>query len=676
VDVVGHDAVTLSLGMDKLFELGGGFTAGQAMKLVREQGVGVGEAVDQMTKIQMLAHRSSVSVSDFTSNVVTAATELKDYGVRVDSVAVGMTLLQEKFGDIGLNAQAAMEYAQQGVKEITGGLKGAGLGIQGLLAKQLGYGGDSGGASLSGRYEMLDKLQSGSQEDFVRIVKGLHSVAATQTKGTYGGSDEVRQREYLDRQGFGVLGAKAIYTIGTQIEMGQSIDQVSKEEWEAIRKAFSVEGTKISDLQKKSAQFSKALAKMGQGILFTITNFMALMIISIKTIMSIDWKIEVVEGIVKSTVGQSAAKLLRGVADATGLSDTTAADTAEVLGMFRTQWKATAKSAGQAYSGMNDSLGALHDIVEPLLKPIFIAMDFQTGGDMSETMDDATAEAEGRKTLTPEFWAEFDAMCKRQGVDPMEMRTMLSSEHGFRIWGSHRVNYVVDAKGQYVISKATGKRTQQAKGLGAWVWATAHAAGMSREEWKRLEYMPASEQLPFLERTMRMMGIRGLNAKAIHVKWMGSGYMKGNPHNAIAVASWWWDTPEGKAWIEAGGKISGRASQHRNYTQNKNMDKEGKGYITKADLDKLIDRCPVCKKRVYNCKCQKKPVAVEAKRVSVVKGSAPEVEVTITIASSASIAAAAGRETFTTTVNPTSKVEILDPNIAEAMKIFNVPTGE
>ena len=370
---VGHDVVTLTLGMDKMFELGGGFTAGQAMKLVQMQGLGVGDAVDRITKVEMLAHRASVSVSGFTEEAVTAANELKDYGVQVDSVAVGMTLLQGRFQDIGLNAQAAMEFAQQGVKEITSGLKGAGLSVQGLLMQQLG----ASGASLEGRYQMMDALQSGDERTLMEVTRGLYGVAKKETKGTYGGKDEVRQREYLERQGFGVMGAKAIYTMGVHIDRGQSIDEISKKEWGDIKKAFKVEGSKTSDLMKKSEQLSKALAALGQGVLLTITNFMALMIISVKTMLSVDWKLEIVEGVIKTTLGQSAASIVRGIAEVVGASDARVADSSQVMQMFNQQWRATTKAAGDTYSGIARTKGAIMDVARPLIKPILIAMDYR-----------------------------------------------------------------------------------------------------------------------------------------------------------------------------------------------------------------------------------------------------------------------------------------------------------
>ena len=620
IGVVGHDVVTLSIGMDKMFEMSSGFTAQAAMQVVRNQGVGVGDAVDRIVKVEMLAHRASVSVADFTNEAVQASSELANYGIRVDSVAVAMSSLQERFKDIGLNSQAAMEFAQQGVKEISSGVKSAGLSVQVMLAEQLGLGSD-----VSARYKLLDSLQSGSQHSFIEVAQGLHRVASKQTKGTYGGSDEVREREYLERQGMGLMGSKAIYTIGEQVSRGQKIDEVSKQEWEDIRKAFQIEGTKTSDLQKKSMKLSKDLAKMGQGILFTITNFMALMIISIKTLMSVDWKMSVVEGMIKVTLGKSAAEMLRSVADAVGVSDTVASKSTEhILEMFHKQWSATAKAAKHAYSGMSDSLSAMNDIVKPLMRPIYMALDF-------DSMEESGAS--GSAGLTPAFWRDFDSMCARLGVDPVELKRVIAAETGWNAWGPERVNYVMDKDGRPKLD-AQGNKIAQAKGLGAWIHNTAiKVAGMTEEQWQRLEYMSASEQLPFLEKTFRAMGVKGLTAEQIHVKMFGEGYLKTNPPlgggGAMFIGKKWWESAAGKAWLAANPGYKTKALEQYNlYWQNKQLDLDDKGYITVDDLSKTTQRCGGCNRPLRDCRCPKVTVVSATRRRTAL---GPEVLVTLKI---------------------------------------------
>lgn len=655
---VGHDVVTLSLAMDKMFELSGGFTAQKAMEVVRNQGASVGDAVDRIMRVEMLAHRASVSVGDFTQEAVSAANELADYGVRVDSVAIAMTSLQDRFKDIGLNAQAAMEYAQQGVKDIAGGLKGANLGIQTMLAEQLGLGSD-----MRARYRLLDALSAGKERDFIDVVHGLHRIAKTQTRRTYGGTEEVREREYLERQGFGLMGSKAVYTIGEQVERGQKVDAISKDEWEDIRKAFKIEGTKISELQKQSAQLTKALAKMGQGILFTITNFMALMIISVKTILSVDWKLEVVEGMVKSTLGGTVAKFVRGAGEAIGMVDDGAADAGAVLAMFNEQWRATARGAKQAYSGMSDSLSALNDIVQPLMKPIYMAIGIEAGE------SDYVAGIAG---LTPEFWREFDAMCKRLGVDPKELKKVIMAETGWNAWGADRVNYVIGSDGRPKLD-AQGRKIAQAKGLGAWIHSTAiGVAKMTEEQWQNLENMPAMEQLPFLERSFRALRIRGLTAEQIHVKLFGTGYMKTNPMGAMYIGKQWWEGPEGQAWLRAHPEYRIKAMEQYNlYWQNKDLDWDKKGYITAEDVARTTLRCEKCGKVLAHCKCPKVGVK-DAVRTN--SPSGPGVRLTIEIHTPAAVPPV--RSTVMRTA-PTSAELFLSDNqrmLLEAYGIYEPPS--
>lgn len=615
IGVVGHDAVTMTLGLDKMLELSSGFTAKSTMDIVRNQGESVDSAVDKISKIEMLAHRAGLGVEEFTQASVQAATELSNYGVTADSVAVALTIMQEKFQNIGMSSHTAMEYSQQATKEITSGVRGAGVGVQALLAEQTGR-----QASMAGRYEMLDALQRGEHQEFMTLVQGLHKAAKKQTTGTYGGDEQVREREYLERLGFGTLGSKAIFSIGEQVDAGKSIDEISKDEWAEIKKSFQVEGEKVSDLQKKSAVLSKGLAKVGQGVLLTMTNFMGLLIVSVKTMLAVDWKLSTVEGMLKSTVGSSVASILRGMGEAVGMSDATVVEANDVLKSFHEFADATAASARKAYSGVSDSTSALTDIVKPLLLPIVKAIEFGSP---------ATGTEAGSKEpgLTAAFWRDFDDMANRLGVDPLELKKVITAETG---WNAAAVNYVVGPDGKPKLDER-GQKIPQAKGLGAWIHSTAiKVAGMTEEQWQNLENMAPAEQLPFLERYYKALRIKGLTAEQIHSKMFGEGYRGSNPYGAHYIASWFWTTPAGSRWLaeHPGFKLKNEASQYMAYEQNKQLDKERKGYITAEDVASTTQRCSKCGKVKFNCTCAKAKVT-DAVRVDTTSGA--EVKVTLTV---------------------------------------------
>lgn len=634
---VGQDVVTLTLGMDKMFELSAGFTAHAAMQVVKQQGLGVGDAVDRIMKIEMLAHRSGTGVESLTNEALQAAIELRDYGVTVDSVAMSMVTLQDRFKDIGLNSQAAMEYAQQGTKEIAGGLKSAGLGVQVMLAEQLGEGG-----GLQGRYGMMDSLSKGTQRDFQTMAQGLYEVSRKQTSGTHGGSDEVRQREYLEQQGFGFTGAKSIFAIGEQVSKGRKIDEITKDEWAEIQKSFKTEGSKVSEIQKNEAKLSKDFAKLGQGILLTITNFMSFLIISVKTLMSGDWKLAMVEGVVRATVGDGAANALHTTVGAAAKVASYAvganvvpdvAAPSQSLAMFREQWKATEKGAKKAYSGLSDSTSTVLNIVKPLMQPINMAMSL---GDDDEDEEDDKEPIQGRAGLTPAFWRKFDAMCGRLGIAPGELKKVIMAETGWNAWGDDRVNYAINPDGTYKLGP-DGKRIAQAKGLGSWIHSTAiNVAHMTEAQWLDLQNMPASQQLTFLERTFKAMGVRGKTAEQIHGRQFGAGYRATNPFSAYYVSPTFWQTKAGKEFLAAnpGYKPKNDKSQAYAYSQNKNLDREGKGYISQDDVDSLTMVCPTCHKVVFNCKCPKVKI-VRAVRANTTSG--PEVQLTFHIETAAAI---------------------------------------
>jgi phage FluMu protein Com len=199
-------------------------------------------------------------------------------------------------------------------------------------------------------------------------------------------------------------------------------------------------------------------------------------------------------------------------------------------------------------------------------------------------------------------------MCGRLGVEPGELKKVITAETGF---DPERSNYIRTADGGFKLD-AKGRKIAQAKGLGSWLHSTAiRVAGMTEEQWQNLEKMPAMAQLPFLERTFRAMGVRGLTAEQIHVRQFGTGFMKTNPTlpgggRSIYIGKAWWESEAGKKWLKEHPEYKSQAlRQYNMYEQNKQVDQDGKGYITEEDVAKTTVRCKRCNKVLYHCKCPK-----------------------------------------------------------------------
>lgn len=572
---VGHNAVNLTLAMDKMFEIGSGFTARGAVQMVQKHGQTLDSSVKSMVRIEMAAKRAGAGVVAFTEETLESAEMLREYGVRADSVANTLLDLQDRFKNIGLNAQAAMTYASQGVKELAQGVKSFGAGMQTMLAEQMGLGGDQ-----AARFQLLDALQQGTQVEMGQLVVHLFATAKKQTAGGFGGSEEVRIRSYLQAQGLGNLGAKAIYEIGEHVDKGNSVDSVSKEEWTEIRKSFLTEGQKTSDLGKQTYKLMQGLAHAGEGMLLAVTNLLAFTIMSVKALLAMPWKLTVVEGVVRVMFGETAGNVIKWIGELTGASTGVGHERDRLMAALTTQWKETAKAAKQAYAGISESAKAVKDIMGPLLKPITEALTFRVGDlDDSESAWDASKWS-GMRSLSARFWARFEDVAKAQGLDPKELMKAVVTETGFN---------------PTLISKAG------AKGFFQLIHSVAKALKMPEDVWNRFDKMSPEEQLEWFARYLRMAGIKGgMDATDIKVAMLGKGFMKENPYNALYVGRQFWQTEKGREWLRDHPryKLQQEGLQYKAYEQNKEDDFDSKGYISREDMRRVVESKDKSRKNV------------------------------------------------------------------------------
>lgn len=159
-----------------------------------------------------------------------------------------------------------------------------------------------------------------------------------------------------------------------------------------------------------------------------------------------------------------------------------------------------------------------------------------------------------------DFWAKYVAMCKRLQIDPKELARVLNSESKFSPGSVNR-------------HTVTGQ--PQAKGLNQITKSTGTAMGMPPGYWDTYENVSATEQLIWVEKYFR--GSKGATAGQLYRKNFG-GY--NNPNGSLYDK-----TACAKGYVNC-------KFQEVAYQQNLGLDKDNKGYITGADLEKILPVLP------------------------------------------------------------------------------------
>jgi len=157
-----------------------------------------------------------------------------------------------------------------------------------------------------------------------------------------------------------------------------------------------------------------------------------------------------------------------------------------------------------------------------------------------------------------DFWVQYVTMCNRLGCNPEDLANVIQSESGFRS------NAVSKSK--------TGQPI--AKGLFQLVRSTAKGLGMTDEEFDQFEHTPPENQLVWMEKFYKGRA-RGKDAAALKLITFG-GYNNsdGSIYNSTALP------PE----------YRNPKAQRKAYDNNKALDQEGKGYITRQDLAKALEK--------------------------------------------------------------------------------------
>lgn len=163
------------------------------------------------------------------------------------------------------------------------------------------------------------------------------------------------------------------------------------------------------------------------------------------------------------------------------------------------------------------------------------------------------------RNLSNDFWVKFVEMSGRLGAKPEDLAQVIYSESGF---DPHATN-VQDGR---VI----------AKGLNQLIEKTAKKLGMSDDEWKNYENVPAEEQLNYVEKFFKLVG----RATGQDGKWDSA--------TQLYVANF---APKYVRQASNPNTILYSQKEHKEaYEKNRGLDRDKKGHITAGDLARSVSK--------------------------------------------------------------------------------------
>jgi hypothetical protein len=391
--IVGHDIMTLTLALDKNFELATGSSARSVVALTNDFGMGIKEAGDLYERMAFAGSRSGMGVQNFLNYVMQGSSALRQYGVSVEQVETTLLTIQERYESLGMTKQLAGNQAGLALGQISQGIGGMSQSMQAYFGERMGL-----GTGLEARMNFRDGMSRLSKGTASDTFMTSFIEQAYRTAMESGGGDKPQARFLLENQGFGAEGAKAIIEIGDKVAHGVKFHELSAAEQKAIKESLTTEGQKTSDIQKDIWKIMQGMAQVGEGILQVITNMVAWGVMGLKSIITL----------IAGTPEEKKHIM-------------------EVLGEF-------SKGMGEGFNKITDggknSLYGVGGLLEPIFKPLQRAMEFDPLKTESEQQFATGAKgAEHAKHALESTWSKVDKNFKNLPPEEKKKRIQLMIQH-------------------------------------------------------------------------------------------------------------------------------------------------------------------------------------------------------------------------------------------------------
>lgn len=265
-----------TIALDSLFKLGAGTSARMMVDMSRNFNVGIEESQKLMASLGLQAREAGVSVSGFMQSVMRSSQVLRTQRVDITEVAEAQLKMKEIMEETGMERPMAARYAEEAVGQLTQGLAGMSTGLTSVLGERITARGGLGERQVTGLesyYAMREGFagegqEPGEQGIFTQSIREL--ISLTQEMG----GTEHEQRYFLEKQGFGIEGSRAIMEMSERIEdmkeMGadeKDINKAIEEHQGELKNAFVNREQETSDFQKALLKIQDGIAQIGAGLL-------------------------------------------------------------------------------------------------------------------------------------------------------------------------------------------------------------------------------------------------------------------------------------------------------------------------------------------------------------------------------------------------------------------------
>jgi len=265
-----HNVVTMSLAMDRSFDLSSGFSSRTSVQLIQQYGINLQHSVDDVAKLEFAANKGGFGVSSFVGWTLQANSQVRDLGVKTDEIAAVALEMQRELREKGSSVKS---FATSSIDEMVSGFSDMGLGREVWAAEKLGM-----GSGLEGRQHLLQGFYEGRTDMLTKMASIWRKEALGASHG-----DELEARFYLERQGFGFQGSKAILHIGAMEEKGLGLANLTVQDKKFLQEAFVRSGLSVSQNKRNLKDALLGLARVGQGLLLILTNFAGMLIVAIES---------------------------------------------------------------------------------------------------------------------------------------------------------------------------------------------------------------------------------------------------------------------------------------------------------------------------------------------------------------------------------------------------------
>lgn len=278
---VGKNVVTLSLGIDKHFNIGTGTSIKHIDSLVSQYGDTLKDAAKKYTNLGFAAQQSGIGVGKFIDSVMSGSSALTQYGIDMNDVAVTMEKLQKHYEGMGLGRQMAGGIAGQALAGLSRGIAGLDDPMIALLARRAGAPAGDAVEQIQWFKEGWKRVSEGKDLGFFnKIVQAMSGYVAEQITG--GRAEQIMAAEKLFK--LDNITATSLMDAKDELAKTGKISEGTNKQLKRLRDAFKTEGDQVSELRKSQRDLIDGLAKIGKGLLRMLSGVLGTLVMFVASI--------------------------------------------------------------------------------------------------------------------------------------------------------------------------------------------------------------------------------------------------------------------------------------------------------------------------------------------------------------------------------------------------------